>query len=247
MSEHDLSQSTENIGGWPAGRCLQRRLEAAFRVRAAPQSISLCAGCRGRTVRRGRLPCPASGQRWRHSSGRAVRPSCVWVGAMAWPVGPKMRPFRSAGVCARAAPARFRGLSAMMACTLSQSARSTMASCSPGWLCSLVHGLADVEPVVEELVDKALVDRLAALVQDALPGKFGHQPRGGAEPDEALEDHAGRAPPRPRSRRACGPSRRSRAAPSRPSTCRGRGRRRTCRGCARRSPPARTGRRTSGC
>ena len=33
---------------------------------------------------------------------------------------------------------------------------------------ALVDGLADVDPVVEQLVEIALVDRLAALVGDAL-------------------------------------------------------------------------------
>jgi len=38
-----------------------------------------------------------------------------------------------------------------------------------------VHRFAPVKPVVEKLVDEPLVDRLAPLVPDALPGEFGNQ------------------------------------------------------------------------
>ena len=49
-------------------------------------------------------------------------PFRVCVGDMAAPVGPKISPFSSAGVCARVRADRVRALSARIACTLSHSA-----------------------------------------------------------------------------------------------------------------------------
>ena len=87
---------------------------------------------------------------------------------MACPVGPKISPFSSAGVCARVLAARFRGLSRRMACTLSQrSPADDRVRARPDGS-ALVHRLADVHAVVEQLVEERLVDRLAALVRDAL-------------------------------------------------------------------------------
>jgi len=45
------------------------------------------------------------------------------------PVGPKIRPFSSAGVCARVFAAHFRGLPRRSVCTRSHRARSIMSSC----------------------------------------------------------------------------------------------------------------------
>jgi hypothetical protein len=55
---------------------------------------------------------------------------------------------------------------------------------------TFVHGLADIESVVEELIDAAFVDGFAALSANALLGKLASQIGRGAEADEALEHHA---------------------------------------------------------
>ena len=54
---------------------------------------------------------------------------------------------------------------------------------------ALVHRLADIDPVVEELVDVALVDQLAPLGPDILGPQRADQLGGRAELDEPLEDH----------------------------------------------------------
>src|SRR3954447_7549188 len=63
---------------------------------------------------------------------------------------------------------------------------------------ALVHGLTDVGPVVQQLVDIALVDRLAALGGDALGTEHLRHPGAGTGLDEALEN----APHPPRLRLA---------------------------------------------
>ena len=96
----------------------------------------------------------------------------------------------------------------MIACVLARIARA------------LVHRLAEVDPVVEQLVEVALVDRPAALAcVTPSASQLPRQHRRRADPDEPLEDRCGRSPPRPLDHAACGPRRRSRAARCRPSTC----------------------------
>ena len=139
-----------------------------------------------------------------------------------------------------------------MACTLSQVAAVDDRLVLAGIARPLVHRLAEVDAVVEDLVDRALVDRLARPVLAVLrrprfrrvagAAQLLRQLRRRADAQEPLEDRAGRARPPSRSPPACGRARRSRAAGCRPSTCPCGARRRTCRGCARRSPRARTGR-----
>ena len=55
---------------------------------------------------------------------------------------------------------------------------------------ALVDGLADVDPVVQELVDAALVELLAVFVDEALGGQFSGDGGRGAAPGELLEDAA---------------------------------------------------------
>ena len=55
---------------------------------------------------------------------------------------------------------------------------------------ALVHRLADVDPVVEQLVDVALVDGLALLAANAFRPQCARQRGGGTDLHEALEDHS---------------------------------------------------------
>jgi hypothetical protein len=55
-----------------------------------------------------------------------------------------------------------------------------------------LDGLAEIDPVADQLVEEALVDRLAALVQHAFGRERLGQRRGGADGDEPLEDHPDR-------------------------------------------------------
>ena len=82
-------------------------------------------------------------------------------GVIARPPGAKIRPRSNAGVCARVPLPRATAFSARMVCTLSQVARSTIACVLAGISRALVHRLAEVHAVREDLVDRALVDRLA--------------------------------------------------------------------------------------
>src|SRR5437879_409811 len=60
----------------------------------------------------------------------------------------------------------------------------------PGIGCAFINGLADVDPVVEQLVEGPLVDRLAVLRRHPLRDERTGERGGGAHPHEALEDHA---------------------------------------------------------
>ena len=82
-------------------------------------------------------------------------------GVIAWPPGAKIRPRSNAGVCARVPLARATVFSARMAWTLSQVAAIDDRLVLAGIARALVHRLAEVDAVVEDLVDRALVDRLA--------------------------------------------------------------------------------------
>ena len=85
----------------------------------------------------------------------------VWVGVMARPVGPKISPFSRAGVCARVRAARCRGLSLQDGVDLVPQGLADDRLVLAGIGGALVDGIADVDAVVEELVDEALVDQLA--------------------------------------------------------------------------------------
>jgi hypothetical protein len=54
---------------------------------------------------------------------------------------------------------------------------------------ALVDGLADVNPVVEQLVDVALVGQLTLLAADFFGPELSHQFGGRADFDELLENH----------------------------------------------------------
>jgi hypothetical protein len=77
---------------------------------------------------------------------------------MALPVGPKISPFSSAGVCGRVRAARRRGLSRKDRLHLVPQ-RVDDGLVLAGIGNALVHRLAEIDPVVEQLVEEALVDR----------------------------------------------------------------------------------------
>ena len=86
----------------------------------------------------------------------------MWVGDIAAPVGPKISPFSSAGVCARvpAGPGARALLQdgVHLVPELLVDDRLVLAGIGR----ALVHRLAEVDAVVQQLVEVALVDQLAA-------------------------------------------------------------------------------------
>ena len=101
-------------------------------------------------------------------------PFRVCVGVMALPVGPKISPLSSAGVWARVwqracAGSRQDGVHPVPQPAIDNGlvlARIGRA---------LVHRLADIDPVVEQLVDVALVDQLALLAPDIFGPQRAHR------------------------------------------------------------------------
>ena len=95
----------------------------------------------------------------------------MWVGDIARPVGPKISPL-SGAACALC-PGWLRGRARQedglnLVPELAADDRLVLAGIGR----ALVNGIADIDPVVEQLVDVALVDGLAVLVADALGGQF---------------------------------------------------------------------------
>ena len=105
----------------------------------------------------------------------------VWVGVIARPVGPKIRPFSRAGVCARVWAARLSRALAEDGVHLVPEGAVDDRLVLAGIGRALVHGLADVDPVVEQLVEVALVDQLAALAASR-PRPEARAPASVAEP-----------------------------------------------------------------
>ena len=71
---------------------------------------------------------------------------------------------------------------------------------------ALVHGLADVDPVVQQLVEETLVDQLAAARPDALGSERPSESRRRADLQETLEDQAHGLRFAVVDDRACGPA-----------------------------------------
>ena len=109
---------------------------------------------------------------------------------MAAPVGPKISPFSSAGVCARVRAERVTGVLGEDRVHPVPERLVDDRLVLAGIGRALVHRLPEVDPVVEQLVEVALVDELAALRPHALAPQLPRQHRRRADPDEALEDPA---------------------------------------------------------
>src|SRR5205085_114916 len=57
---------------------------------------------------------------------------------------------------------------------------------------ALVHGLANIDPIVEHLIQIAFVDQLAALAYNGFCPERAHQRSGRADPAETFENHPNR-------------------------------------------------------
>ena len=128
-------------------------------------------------------------------------------GDMARPVGPKIRPFSSAGVCARGARRASCGALAQDGCAPCPRARFEMMACVlAGIGRPLVHGVADVDAVVAGACRASpLSIGLPCAWSDTLGCRAAEQGSSPSRASGTARRSSGRSRPRLRSRPACGP------------------------------------------